>query len=277
MSKTILQRIVETKCAEVERARHARTLDPIRAEAAAASPPRDFYHAVAPVAQPPSAVNATGPDIRLIAEIKKSSPSAGLIRADFDPAAIARVYAAHGAAALSVLTDRTYFLGDLSFIAAVKGAVELPVLRKDFIVDEFQVYESRAAGADAVLLIAAILTPPQIESYCGLAAELGMASLIEVHDADEALAVIPILAAQQRAILAINNRNLATQQIDLKTTPLVARTLPPGMPCVAESGLRTREDIQAMQQAGACAVLIGETFMRAADIGAKVRELMGPQ
>lgn len=266
MSKTILQQIVETKCAEVGAARQACTLDQIRAAAAEAPPPRDFFH---PVARP-------GKAVRLIAEIKKSSPSAGLIRPDFDPAAIARVYAAYGAAALSVLTDRTYFSGELFFIAAVKSSVELPVLRKDFIVDEFQVYESRAAGADAVLLIAAILTPPQIESYCAFAAELGMASLIEVHDADEARAVIPILAAGRRAILAINNRNLTTQHIDLTTAPRLARTLPPGTPFVAESGLRACEDVQAMQQAGACAVLIGETFMRAADIGAKVRELMGP-
>jgi indole-3-glycerol phosphate synthase len=272
MIGNILQRIVETKCEEVERARQLATIDQVRAQATAAAPARDFYRAVTSGLPPPASGLA---EMRLIAEIKKASPSAGLIREDFDPASIARAYAAHAAAALSVLTDRTYFSGDLSFIAAVKSAVNLPVLRKDLIVDEFQVHESRAAGADAVLLIAAILTPPQIESYSALAAEQGMASLIEVHDVDEIRAVLPILASQRRAILAVNNRDLTTQRIDLTTAARLARVLPPGTPFVAESGLQSREDVQAMRRAGACAVLIGETLMRAAEIGLKVRELMG--
>jgi indole-3-glycerol phosphate synthase len=267
MSGTILQRIVETKCSEVEAARSARSIDQMRAAALAAPPPRDFYGAVT---QP-----AEGP--RLIAEIKKSSPSAGLIRADFDPAALARTYASHGASALSVLTDRTYFSGDLSFIALVKQGVELPVLRKDFIVDEYQIFESRAAGADAILLIAAILTLPQIESFSSLAADVGVSTLLEVHDSEELSAVLPLLERRRRIILGINNRNLASQQIDLRTTARLARLLPAELAFVAESGLTTRRDVQAMKQAGARAVLIGETFMRAADIGAKVKELMhGP-
>jgi len=242
------------------------------------------------VAQPPSAVSGiTVPPAwhrppahepssppHLIAEIKKSSPSAGLIRPDFDPLAIARAYAASGAAALSVLTDRTYFSGDLSFIDSVKRVVALPVLRKDFIVDEYQIHESRAAGADAILLIAAILTAPQIESCAALAERLGMTTLIEVHDEEELSAVQRLLDPRRRILVGINNRNLATQTIDLSTTARLAARLPPGTPFVAESGLKTRDDVRAVRCAGACAVLIGESLLRADNIAAAVREILRP-
>ncbi len=213
--------------------------------------------------------------IRLIAEIKKSSPSAGLIRDDFDPVAIAAIYERCGAAALSVLTDRSYFGGDPSFVQQVKQAVALPVLRKDFIIDEYQVLESRAAGADAVLLIAAILTPDQIDAYGLRAAALGMASLIEVHDGSELEAVRHLIRPDRRTILGINNRDLRRQRVDLETTIRLSAAVPPGAPFVAESGIKSQADVQRLASSGAAALLIGETFMRAPDIVARVREVMG--
>lgn len=264
MPGTILDRIVETKRREVAESQAARPLASITAELARASPARDFYGAIARSA-----------DIALIAEIKKASPSAGLIRADFDPASIAQIYEASGAAALSVLTDRTYFQGELAYIAAVRHVVELPVLRKDFIIEAYQVYEARAAEADAILLIADILEPEQLEALAGISCELGMATLIELHDPVHVASVSRLISEQRRTILGINNRDLHAQRTDLRTTTQVSKLVPAGTPIVAESGIKTREDVLTMQQAGACAVLIGETFMRASDIGAKVRELMG--
>lgn len=263
MGGTILDRIVETKRREVAEARAARPLAALWAELPSAPRVRDFYGAV------------TRPgDIRLIAEIKKASPSAGLIRPDFDPVEIARIYEGAGAAALSVLTDRTYFQGELSYIVNVRRACGLPVLRKDFILDEYQVFEARAAGADAILLIAEILDAGQIAAFSDRAAELGMATLIETHDPAHIDMIRPLVSPARRTLLGINNRDLHAQSTDLRTTERAAGRLPPGTPIVAESGIRTRDDVRAMKAAGACAVLIGETFMRAADIGAKVRELL---
>lgn len=261
---TILDEIVRTKQAEVEQAKLVRPAAELERAAMAVTPPRDFY----------AAVTGGGP-IRLIAEIKKSSPSAGLIRKDFDPVAIAGVYQRCGAAALSVLTDRTYFAGDLSFIERVKRTVALPVLRKDFIINEYQVLESRAAGADAILLIAAILSPAQVHAFSLRAAALGMTSLIEVHDERELEAIRRLIRPDRRAILGINNRDLRRQRVDLETTIRLAATLPPATPFVAESGIKTHADVLRLTRAGAAALLIGETFMLAADIAAKVREVMG--
>ncbi|MEK6643812.1 MAG: indole-3-glycerol phosphate synthase TrpC [Planctomycetota bacterium] len=265
MAATILQRIVGTKREEVALARTARPMVEVQARARSMEAARDFY----------AAVTATSDQARLIAEIKKASPSAGLIRSEFDPAGIARVYARCGAAALSVLTDRVFFQGEIGFIELVKAAVVLPVLRKDFVIDAYQVVESRAAGADAILLIAAILERTQVEEYSALAFELGMTTLIEVHDAAELETVGAFVGSERRSLLGINNRNLATQQIDLATTTTLAVRVPAGAAFVAESGLKTREDVMAMQDAGASAVLIGETFMRAPEVAAKVHELMG--
>jgi indole-3-glycerol phosphate synthase len=262
---TILDEIVRTKRVEVEQARLARPAAELGRRAGAAAPPRDFY----------AAVTGVGSGVRLIAEIKKSSPSAGLIREDFDPVAIARIYESCGAAAVSVLTDRAYFGGELSFVERVKQSVALPVLRKDFVIDEYQVFESRAAGADAILLIAAILSPAQIDEFSRQAAALGMASLIEVHDANELEAIRHLIRPDRRTVLGINNRDLHRQRVDLETTERLARTLPLGTPFVAESGIRTHADVQRLASAGAAALLIGETFMRAADIAAKVRDVMG--
>lgn len=265
MTGTILEKIVEAKRREVARAKRARPLAELDAAIDDATAPRDFYGQVV----------VTGPDIRLIAEIKKASPSAGLIRSEFDPVAIARTYEACGAAALSVLTDRTYFSGELSFIKAVKQAVSLPVLRKDFLIDEYQVFESRAAGADAILLIAEILAPAQIRAWSTLACGLSMASLVEVHDVERLRDVRALVGPARRVLLGVNNRDLGTQTIDIRTTQRLARELGPDVPFVSESGIKTRDDVQRLRSAGATAVLIGETFMRAPDIGVKVRELLG--
>ncbi len=264
MPATILQRIVTTKRDEIASAKAARPLTELRSRIRSLTPTRDFHGAIA----------TDSPTIRLIAEIKKASPSAGLIRNDFDPIRIANLYAENGAAALSVLTDRTYFQGELTFIEAVKKEVPPPVLRKDFIIDAYQIDESRAAGADAVLLITAILAASQIEDYAAQAHELGMTSLIEIHDERELEIALPLINPARRTILGINNRDLAVQQIDLSTTKRLAALLPTGTVFAAESGLKTRDDVLAMHHAGASAVLIGETFMRAPDIAAKVRELL---
>ncbi len=264
MNGTILDRIVETKRGEVAGRRQQRPVEVLRSEIDAVPPARDFYAAVAE--------RAGG--IRLIAEIKKASPSAGLIREDFDPAGIARMYEAAGASALSVLTDAPYFQGDLSFVAATKDVVSLPVLRKDFIIDAYQVFESRAAGADAVLLIAAVLTPEEVDAWSRQADVLGMASVIEVHDAAELEAVRTFAEPSRRAILGINNRNLHTQTTDLNTTRQLSAHLCPDSPFVTESGIKTRRDVEFAMDCGATAMLVGETLMRQADPAAKIRELL---
>lgn len=261
---TILERIARTKRAEVEQAKCSRPPEVLRQALATASEARDFYSAV-----------TGGGDVRLIAEIKRSSPSAGLIRAAFDPVDIARTYQGAGAAALSVLTDRTYFGGELGHIEMVKRAVALPVLRKDFIIDEYQILESRAGGADAVLLIAALLSPSEIESLSAQALALGMCSLIEVHDLRELSAMRNLIGPQRRTILGINNRDLGRQRVDLETTCRLEKELPPGLPFVAESGIHTRADVLRLVGAGAKALLIGEALLRSPDIAGKVRELMG--
>jgi indole-3-glycerol phosphate synthase len=280
---SMLKQIVATKRREVAEAKRARPTAELQAAARRMVPARDFYRAVAqpppavqafPAVQPLPAVQASLVP-RLIAELKKASPSAGLIRADFDPVEIAGTYARCGAAALSVLTDRAYFQGELAFIEAVKDAAPLPVLRKDFIIDEYQVVESRAAGADAILLVAALLTPEQIGAWSAAADALGMSVLVEIHTLAELRGVREFVRADRRVLLGINNRDLHTQTTDLGTTARLAAELGPGVPFVSESGIKTRADVRFVQGAGAAAVLIGETFMRAADIGAKVRELMG--
>lgn len=266
MTGTILERIVATKRTEIEAARRLRSRTDLRVAIRDMPAPRDLY----------GALTMPGTGIRLIAEIKKASPSAGLIRRDFDPVVIARTYEEAGAAALSVLTDTEYFQGRLSFLADVGRAVRLPVLRKDFIIDAYQVYESRAAGADAVLLIAEILQPSQIVEFGSLAAELGMASLVEVHDETRLHAVAELLDPSRRMLLAINNRDLRKQTTDLKTTERLAASVGTTIPFVAESGIKTRVDVERMAAAGANALLIGEIFMRAEDIATKVRELFPP-
>ncbi|GMV98221.1 MAG: indole-3-glycerol phosphate synthase 2 [Phycisphaerae bacterium] len=263
----VLERIIETKRREVERARAVRPIAELRAAVADLPPARDFYGVIA--ADPPRGVH-------LIAEIKKRSPSAGLIRADFDPVAVARAYHAAGAAALSVLTDQTYFEGRLEYIEQVKSAVPLPVLRKDFMIDPYQLYESRVAGADAVLLIGEVLAPPVLKDMLGLACELGMTSLIEVHEEAALAALMETIGFpnDRRSLLGVNNRDLKAQRTDLTTTERLAGRVGAGTLVVSESGLKTRADVERVKAAGARAILVGESLMKSPDIAAATRTLL---
>ncbi len=208
--------------------------------------------------------------VSLIAEVKKASPSAGVIRPDFDPVQIARIYEDSGASCLSVLTDEKFFQGHDDYLRAVHEAVVLPVIRKDFIVNEWQIYESRWLGADAILLIVAALTPEQIAEYSTLAHELGMVALVEVHTEVE----MGIAVSAGAKLIGINSRDLNTFVTDLGAVERLAAMVPSGVTLVAESGLKTPADVKRVANAGAKAILVGETLMRAPDIGAAVRELM---
>lgn len=253
----ILADILAYKQGEVERSRRLVSIDELRAQPLYLAPPRDFVCAI---------TQRRSQRPNLIAEIKKASPSAGVIAADFDPVAIARNYLAGGAAALSILTDQHFFQGDLSYLQLVRAAVPLPVLRKDFIIDAYQVHQSRAAGADAILLIAEALSPSRISELAGLARSLALGVLVEIHSADSLATTIAALGTRDEGIiLGINNRNLATQTIDIATTEQLAPRVPREWPFVSESGIRTRADVQRMLAAGAGALLIGETLMRSGD------------
>jgi indole-3-glycerol phosphate synthase len=207
----------------------------------------------------------------VIAEVKKGSPSKGVIRPDFDPVAIAEVYEANGAACLSVLTDERFFLGRLEYLTEIRKHVRLPLLRKDFICDPYQIYEARAAGADAVLLIAAMLDLVQLRDFTALARELSLDVLLEVHDEQELETALQVNCE----LVGINNRDLRTFITDLATTERLAKRVPGNRLIVAESGIHSRSDVLRLQRAGARAFLVGESLMREADIGAKLRELLG--
>jgi indole-3-glycerol phosphate synthase len=209
--------------------------------------------------------------IRMIAEIKKASPSRGVIRADFDAEAIARIYEAKGVDAVSVITEEDFFSGRLDLLPTVRKTVAAPLLRKDFIVDEYQVYESRASGADAVLLIGALLDTGQAKEYLHLCRELGLWVLFEVHDHDELGRALRVGAE----VIGINNRDLKTLGIDLETTFLLKRETPADRTTVSESGIKTHEDLVRLEQAGIDAVLIGTSLMESPDIGRKIDELRG--
>jgi len=212
-----------------------------------------------------------GEKIHVIAEIKKASPSKGLIRADFDPIEIAGIYRDMGASAISVLTEEDFFQGRLEYIRQVKDAVELPVLRKDFIIDEYQIYEARASGADAVLLIAVILSRGQADDYLHMAEELGMSVLFEVHNYRELDMALLIDAP----VIGINNRNLDTLEIDLNTTVELLKDIPEGKIIVTESGVSSREDVEFFERSRVDAVLIGTALMREKDMAMKYEELFG--
>jgi indole-3-glycerol phosphate synthase len=269
MPQNILRRILETKRKEVAALREEVGLEAMKARAAAGPPVRNFQRAVTKRAPRP---------VRLIAEVKKASPSAGVIREDFDPVAIARAYADAGADALSVLTDEAYFQGSLGSLSSVREAVELPVLRKDFLIDPIQVYEARAAGADAILLIAAALPPGTLLDLMILATELRMTPLVEVHSGDELMQIRSMVGFPHRryGLLGINNRDLTTFEVDIQTTLRLMGLAEEGTPIVSESGIRTHDDILRLGRAGVKAILVGEKFMRAPDIAAAVRELMDP-
>jgi indole-3-glycerol phosphate synthase len=210
-------------------------------------------------------------DIAVIAEVKKASPSKGVIRADFDPVAIGQTYEGNGASAISVLTDEKYFQGSDTYLTQVSNVVDIPILRKDFVVDPYQIYEARAIGAAAVLLIASVLDHEELEEMIGLCGEVGLDALVEVHTEEEAL----VASEAGAEIVGINNRDLTTFETDLETTPRIARHLPEDVVVVSESGIHTRDDIIRLRDAGADAVLIGESLMREPDIGRKLRDLLG--
>jgi indole-3-glycerol phosphate synthase len=210
-------------------------------------------------------------DIGLIAEVKKASPSMGVICKNFDPVRIAREYEAAGASCLSVLTDEKFFQGSLDYLRQIRAAVKLPLLRKDFIIDERQILEAIEWGADAILLIVAILTDAQLAKFHSLAVEAGLAVLVEVHDEEE-------LERAQKispALIGVNNRNLKTFQVDLATTENLAAKIGTGKILVAESGIHSRADVERLKKCGAGAILVGESLVKQGDIGAKVRELIG--
>jgi indole-3-glycerol phosphate synthase len=209
-----------------------------------------------------------GPHV--IAECKRRSPSRGVLRAAYDAAAVARGYAAAGAAAVSVLTEPTFFDGSLEDLAAVRAAVDRPVLRKDFVISEYQLFEARAAGADAVLLIAAALEPDALAALAARAAALGLDALVEVHDADELAAAIEAGAR----IVGVNNRDLRTLAVDVRTSEALLARMPPGVVAVSESGLKTADDLARLARLGCRAFLIGERFMTEADPGAALAALL---
>jgi indole-3-glycerol phosphate synthase len=266
---SILDQILDTKRREVALAKSRTPVEELKARVAQTPRPRNFFHAV------------TTPGkkrMKLIAEVKKASPSAGVIRADFDPVAIARAYADAGADALSVLTDQSYFQGKLEDLVAVRQAVSLPVLRKDFIIDAYQVYESRAAGADAVLLIAECLETSHLIDLQILATELNMTCLIEVHDVENLMRVRDqVIGFPHRSysLLGINNRDLRTFRTDLGTTLRMCELVADRRVLVSESGIKTAQDIGKLADAGVAAVLIGEELMRSGDVESKIAEMFG--
>ncbi|MCL2345360.1 MAG: indole-3-glycerol phosphate synthase TrpC [Desulfobulbus sp.] len=257
----ILCQIIATKRREIAAALAARPLAAIEAEAAAQPAPRDFVGAIR------GKIAAGQPAV--IAEIKKASPSKGVIRPDFRPADIARNYAGHGAACLSVLTDRDYFQGAPEYLQAARAACPLPVLRKDFIVDRYQVTEARAMGADAILLIAAALEPSEMRELEAVAHGYGMAVLVEVHDGIELTAALQL----KTPLLGINNRNLRTFEVTLDATLGLLERIPAGRIVVTESGIQTPADVARMRRHGVNAFLVGEAFMRAADPGQELARL----
>jgi len=256
---SVLDEIVGNTRAEIARRRAATPQASLERQCQAAPPARDFEGAL----RPPRG------GVRLIAEVKKASPSRGVLARDLNPAALATAYATHGAHAISVLTDEKYFQGSLDDLRAVRAAVDVPLLRKDFTIDEYQLWESRAAGADAVLLIVAILEPPRLGDLLAAAKGLGLAALVECHTAPE---LDQALTAGSR-VLGINNRDLATFETRLETTLELLPSIPPGPIIVSESGFFTGADVRRVVAAGAHAVLIGEALVRAGDVAAKIREL----
>ena len=260
VGNSILDEIVASKRREVAAGRQRMPLEEMEDRAAGAPPVRDFL----------AALSGPGP-IQLIAEVKKASPSAKVIRHDFEPVGIARTYQARGAACLSVLTDAPYFQGHLSYLARIRAAVAVPLLRKDFIIDEYQVVEARLAGADAILLIAEILDDGQLVALRERAGALGMATLVEFHEE----ANLPRVLASGATLVGVNNRDLHRFITDLDRTLRLRDKVPPHATLVSESGIRNRRDVERLEAAGVSAILVGETLMRADDIGLAVERLLG--
>lgn len=255
----ILDEILANKREEVRRQQEAEPLGELQALAAAQPPPRSFRHAL------------SGTDVRVIAEVKRRSPSKGVLAPDLDPVALAGTYSTYGAAAISVLTDEKYFDGTLADLRAVRAAVDLPLLRKDFIIGQYQVLQARAYGADAVLLIAGTLDRDDLRDLLGYARDLGMDALVEVHNEED----LDIALDSGAPIIGINNRDLRTFETGLETTRRLAPLVPTEHLIVSESGIHSREQVESLRELGVRAVLVGEALASAPDPGAKLRELVG--
>lgn len=259
---TILDEIIQHKRSEVSAARARIPLSQILAQLEFAPPPRGFLSALQTAVAP-----------ALIAEVKKASPSAGLIRADFDPVQIALTYESAGAACLSVLTDEHYFQGHLDFLRRIRQHVGIPVMRKEFVIDRYQIAEARAAGADCVLLIAECLNDAELHDLYGYCRELGMDALIELYDREN----VPRVLKTGATLIGINNRDLRSFHTSLEHTFQLKQIIPDDVLLVSESGIRCHDDILRLRQAGVGAVLVGETLMKQHDIAQAVRDLMHPQ
>jgi indole-3-glycerol phosphate synthase len=257
---TILDKIVASKRQEIEAAQRRTPAGELEKKLTKLPPTRDFR----------AALDRPG-SVQVLAEVKKASPSAGVIRADFDPVVIARTYAAHGAAAISVLTDEPFFQGKLAYLSAIREAVDVPLLRKDFILDRYQLLEARLAGADAVLLIAEILDAPTLPRLLREAKDLGLQPLVELYDAEN----LPRVLDSGAGLIGINNRDLRTFVTRLEHTLELAAKMPADRCLVSESGIRTHADVDRLQKAGVRAVLVGESLMRSGDIGAQLDALLG--
>jgi indole-3-glycerol phosphate synthase len=255
----ILERIVETKRAELASLKAAEPLSYLEECVRGLPTPRDFKKAIC------------GAPCSIIAEVKKRSPSKGRMREGFDPVKIAMIYQKNGASAISVLTDTAFFEGHRTHLSGIRSVVELPLLRKDFVIDPYQIFEARVLGADAILLIARLLEQPRLEEYIGLAEALGLFPLVEVHTRTE----LEMAMGAGAEIIGINNRDLNTFSTDLKTTLDLVPVVRGDHIVVRESGIKTREDIETLMAAGIHAFLVGETLMRADDMGAKLKELLG--
>lgn len=259
----ILAKIIQTKHREVAEAKAKLPLQEIKALAESSPKPKDFTGAIE------QKLKANKPAV--IAEIKKASPSKGILRENFNPAAIAQSYEQHGAACLSVLTDKDYFQGSAEYLKAVRAAVNLPILRKDFMVDEYQVYEAKAMGADAILLIVAALDLPSMQKLEDLAQSLGLAVLVESHDAKE----LELALKLKTKLIGINNRNLKTFETSLNTTLTIKNAIPQDRIVITESGILAPQDVALMQQNQVNAFLVGEPFMRANDPREALAQLFG--
>jgi indole-3-glycerol phosphate synthase len=255
----ILDRIVEAKRKEVAHLKGVRRLARLKRDIGDLPPPRDFRSAISRFPR------------SIIAEVKRRSPSRGRIREDFDPFKIATLYEEHGAAAVSVLTDEEFFEGSRTYLSGIRKVVDLPLLRKDFIIDPYQIYETRVLGGDALLLIARLLEGEQLREYIDLAESVGLSSLVEVHTREE----LDKALASGAQIIGINNRDLRTFSTDLGITLDLAPSIPRDRIVVSESGIDSRADIERLMEAGIRSFLVGEALMRAEDIGGKLRELLG--
>jgi indole-3-glycerol phosphate synthase len=255
----ILEQIVNSTRKSVAKRKSQTPLSEIEKASSRQPPPRDFVGAL------------QGDNTRLIAEIKRASPSKGLLRTNLDAASLARTYSRSGAAAISVLTESEYFLGSFADLETVRMQVDLPLLCKDFIVDRYQIYEARAYGADAILLIPAILTQLELKALLETAHSLGMAALVEVHNRDELMKALRV----SPRIIGINNRNLEDFSVDLETTTKLRHLIPSGVVVVSESGIHSRDDVLTLQEAGINAILVGEALVTSADPAAKMAEFLG--